>query len=52
MTQKQWLSIELADFFRDRLQAITDGAVVLLEILEFVKVYRLGDEYGMNSISF
>lgn len=52
MTQKQRLPIELAKFFRDRLQAITYGAVVIPEMLEFGKVYRLSDEEGMNSISF
>ncbi|MEP0855547.1 hypothetical protein [Trichocoleus sp. DQ-U1] len=52
MTQKQRLPIELAEFFRTRLQAITYGAVVIPEMLEFGKVYRLSDEDDMNSISF
>lgn len=52
MTQKQQLPIELAEFFRDRLQAITHGAVVIPKILEFGKVYHLSDEDEMNSIRF
>jgi len=52
MTPKQRLPIELAEFFRARLQAITYGAVVIPEMLEFGTVYRLSDEDNMNNINF
>ncbi|MBD1907401.1 hypothetical protein NDI37_26675 [Funiculus sociatus GB2-A5] len=52
MTQKQRLPIELAKFFRARLQAITYRSVFIPEMLEFGKIYRFSDDDDMNSISF
>lgn len=52
MTKKRELPPALALFFRNRLHAITHGAVRIPETLEFDKVYHLSDEEEQNQISF